>query len=44
VCVLGVSEEAALHLFNPFQQAQRLAGGTGTNYIILLYLVCCHIM
>ncbi len=26
---IGVSEEAMKHLFNPFKQAQRLAGGTG---------------
>jgi signal transduction histidine kinase len=28
---IGLSEEAMKTLFNPFQQAQRLAGGTGTN-------------
>eukprot|EP01040_Poterioochromonas_malhamensis_P005667 gene5667-biopygen952 len=26
---IGLSEEAMKHLFNPFKQAQRLAGGTG---------------
>ena len=33
---IGLSEEAMKHLFNPFKQAQRLAGGTGK------YKVSCY--
>jgi CheY-like chemotaxis protein len=34
---IGLSEEAMNNLFNPFQQAQKLAGGTGKYHILYLY-------
>jgi signal transduction histidine kinase len=34
---IGVSEEIARSLFNPFQQAQRLAGGTGLGLFSMSY-------
>ena len=37
---IGISKEAALTLFQPFKQAQRMAGGTGLGKLDLTRICC----